>query len=148
MALPEPAIDTRTYRDLITDALARVPIHTPEWNNLGASDPGVTLLQLFAFLAESAIYRANRLPLRHRQKFLRNLGIGLRPARPARGLVSFATPFRVALERDLELSAGDVPFRTETGLEVLPVESRMYFKDRVTGPNRAEIEDRYNRLYA
>jgi hypothetical protein len=148
MALPEPAIDTRTYRDLITDALARVPIHTPEWNNLGASDPGVTLLQLFAFLAESAIYRANRIPLRNRQKFLRNLGIALRPALPARGLVSFAAPFRVALERDLELSAGDVAFRTETGLAMLPVESRMYFKERVTGARRAEIEDRYNRLYA
>ena len=148
MALPEPAIDTRTYRELLTDALARVPIHTPEWNNLGVSDPGVTLLQLFAFLAESAIYRANRIPLRSRQKFLRNLGIGLRPAEPARGLVSFTTRFALALERDTELSAGSVPFRTETGLEVLPIESRMYFKERVSGPRRAEIEDRYNRLYA
>ena len=36
------------------DALARIPVHTPEWTNFHHADPGVTLLELFAFLAESA----------------------------------------------------------------------------------------------
>src|SRR5882672_3066196 len=148
MALPEPAIDTRTYRDIVTEALARVPVHTPEWNNLGASDPGVTLLQVFAFIAESAIYRANRIPLRNRQKFLRILGIGLRPSQPALGIVSFAAPAPLDLEPGLELAAGSVPFVTTTGLKVLPLETRMYFKQRVSDAQRAVIMDQYNRLYA
>jgi hypothetical protein len=150
VALPEPAIDTRTYRDILADALARVPLHTPEWNNLGPSDPGVTLLQLFAFVAESAIYRANRIPTRNRQKFLRNLGIGLQPAQPALGLVSFAMQqaLRASLDDGTELTAGSVPFRVQVGLEVLPIESRMYSKQQVSDEQRAEIQAQYNRLYA
>jgi hypothetical protein len=148
MALPEPAVDSRTYREIITEALARVPVHTPEWNNLGASDPGVTMLQVFAFIAESAIYRANRIPLRNRQKFLRLLGIGQRAAEPARGIVSFTAPRRYTLEAGLKLSAGSVPFVTQNALAVLPVETRMYFKQRLPESRRAEIADRYNRLYA
>lgn len=148
MALPDPAVDSRSYREIITEALARVPVHTPEWNNLGASDPGVTLLQVFAFIAESAIYRANRIPKRNRQKFLRLLGIGQRAAQPARGIVSFTAPQPYVLAAGVKLAAGNVPFVTQTGLGVLPVETRMYFKQRVPDSRRAEISDRYNRLYA
>lgn len=148
MALPEPAVDARTYREIITEALARVPVHTPEWNNLGASDPGVTMLQVFAFIAESAIYRANRIPQRNRQKFLRLLGMGQRAAEPARGIVNFSAPLRYTLDAGVRLSAGSVPFVTQTGLAVLPVETRMYFKQRIPESRRAEISERYNRLYA
>lgn len=148
MALPEPAVDARTYREIITEALARVPVHTPEWNNLGASDPGVTLLQVFAFIAESAIYRANRIPVRNRQKFLRLLGIGQRSAEPARGIVSFTAPRRYTLDAGVKLAAGSVPFVTQNALAVLPVETRMYFKQRIPASRRAEIAERYNRLYA
>src|SRR5262245_31695777 len=116
MALPDPAVDSRSYRDIITEALARVPVHTPEWNNLGASDRGVTLLQVFAFIAESAIYRANRIPKRNRQKFLRLLGIGQRAAQPARGIVSFTAPQPYVLDAGVKLAAGNVPFVTQTGL--------------------------------
>jgi hypothetical protein len=151
--LPEPVFDTRTYRELLTEALGRVPVHTPEWNNFNDADPGVTLLQLFAFLAESVIYRANLIPERNRQKFLRLLGIAMQPAQPAVGLVTFGTapggPLApINLQADVELAAGNVPFRTERGLTVLPVECRAYYKKRVDEPRRAEIEEVYNRLYA
>ncbi len=33
--------------------------HYPEWTDFNSSDPGVTLLQLFAFLAEGLLYRAS-----------------------------------------------------------------------------------------
>jgi predicted phage baseplate assembly protein len=151
MPLPEPALDTRTYRELAAEALRRVPVHNPEWNNFNDADPGVTLLQLFAFMAESVIYRANLSPERNRQKFLRLLGIGLEPARPARGLVAFAlgpggkpTP----VGQDDEVLAGQVPFHPEHGLLALPVESRPYYKKRVEEPRRSEMEAAYNQLYA
>ena len=54
-AAPAPALDTRTYQDLVDEALARVQIHNPEWTNFNRSDPGVTLLELFAFLTESLL---------------------------------------------------------------------------------------------
>ena len=35
----------------------RIPAHAPDWTGHTDSDPGITLLELFAFLAEGLIYR-------------------------------------------------------------------------------------------
>jgi hypothetical protein len=131
MPLTPPSIDDRRYQDLVRDALARVPVHTPEWTQLGESDPGVTLVELFAFLAESLLYRANRVPEVSRVKFLRLLGLPLAAVTPARGLVVFATraPDRSeTLPAGSEVRAGDVAFRTTGAIDVLPVEAQAYVK--------------------
>ena len=151
MPLTEPTFDTRTYRDILTEVLARVPVHNPEWNNFNDADPGVTLLQLFAYMAENVIYRANLIPERNRLKFLTLLGMGLEPARPAHGLVSFALPPGSAPVEVLtgdELFAGPVPYRPERGFIALPIECRTYFKKRVEEPLRSQVSITYNRLYA
>lgn len=146
-----PALDTRRYQELRDEALARIPIHNPEWTNFNASDPGVTLVELFAFLTESLIYRANQIPERSRRKFLSLLGVPLAPASSARGLVTISNqsgpPDPVTLNRDLEVRAGPVPFRTERGLDVLPVEGRAYLKRRLADqPER--LVNYYKHLYA
>src|SRR5438045_4559176 len=82
-----PTLDNRTYQDLVNEALARIPVHNPEWTNYNESDPGVTLVELFAFLTESLVYRANQIPERSRRKFLSLLGVPLSPASSAQGLV-------------------------------------------------------------
>lgn len=52
-----PGIDRETLA-----ALVRMATHTPEWTDHGDHDPGITLVELFAFLAESLLYRARPLP--------------------------------------------------------------------------------------
>src|SRR5215217_6038100 len=89
MPLTIPAIDDRTYQELRDEGLRRIPVHNPEWTNFNRSDPGVTLVEVFAFLTESLLYRCNQVPERNRRKFLSLLGIPLRPASSARGLVTF-----------------------------------------------------------
>src|SRR6266513_78762 len=127
MPITIPSIDDRRYQDLVDEALARVPVHTPEWTNFNESDPGVTLIEVFAFLTESLLYRANQIPERNRRKFLTLLGVPLQPASSARGIVSFSNdggPLQtVSLNADLEVRAGQVPFRSEMALDVLPVEA-------------------------
>src|SRR3954454_616077 len=88
MPIVIPSIDDRRYQDLLNEALARIPVYTPEWTNFNKSDPGVTLVEVFAFLTESLLYRANQIPERNRRKFLQLLGIGLQPASSARGIVT------------------------------------------------------------
>src|SRR5215475_1604901 len=88
MPLEIPAIDDRSYQQLVADSLARIPNHTPEWTNFNASDPGVTLIQVFAFLTESLLYRAKLIPERNRFKFLQLLGVPLLPAAPAQGIIT------------------------------------------------------------
>ena len=56
--------DEATYREFAEVLRERVAAHAPDWTDHNDSDPGVTLIQLFAFLAESLLYRANRIPAR------------------------------------------------------------------------------------
>ena len=132
MPLTIPTLDDRTYQQLLDEALARIPVHTPEWTNFNRSDPGVTLLELFAFLTENLLYRSNQIPERNRRKFLTLLGIPLQPASSARGLVVFANergPLQTGtLNTDMEVRAGQVPFRTALGLDVLPIEAQIFYK--------------------
>ena len=151
MPLQIPSIDDRRYQDLVTEALARVPVHNPEWTNFNKSDPGVTLIELFAFLTESLLYRANQIPERNRRKFLQLLGVPLQPSASAVGLVTFTNdrgPLEtITLNSGIEVSAGQVPFRTDQGLDVLPVEAIVYYKQKDT-PQDAAVTEYYKQLYA
>src|SRR5215216_2043643 len=124
MPLEVPTIDARSYQELLDEVLARIPVHNPEWTNFNRSDPGVTLVELFAFLTESLLYRSNQIPERNRRKFLTLLGVGLRPASSANGIVTVTNdrgpPRTVTLDRALEVRAGQVAFHTEAALDVLP----------------------------
>src|SRR5262245_25403794 len=88
MPVRPPALDDRNFDDLVEDLLARIPAHTPEWTNPRLGDPGRTLIELFAWLTDTLLYRANLIPERQRLVFLKLLGVPLRPAQAARGLVS------------------------------------------------------------
>src|SRR5947199_50547 len=90
MPVTLPQIDDRRYDDLLGEAIARIPVHTPEWTNFNHSDPGVTLIEVFAFLTESLLYRANQIPERNRKRFLQLLRVPLQTATPAQGLVTIA----------------------------------------------------------
>jgi hypothetical protein len=148
MPLTSPPLDNRRFADLRDEALARIPVHTPEWSNFNASDPGVTLVEVFAFLTESLLYRANQIPERNRLAFLRLLGVQLQPAASASGIVAFEnrTPATFTLNADIELRAGDLPFRTTRGLDVLPLEGRVYYKRAMAEDQ--QVVDTYKELYA
>ena len=62
MALPDIKLDDRTFEQLVAEAKRRIPGYTPEWTDLNDSDPGMTLVQLFAWLSEMIIWRLNRVP--------------------------------------------------------------------------------------
>ena len=150
MPIQLPAIDDRDYASLVRDTLALASVHTPEWTHTGPSDPGVTLVELFAFMAESLLYRANLIPERNRLKFLQLLGIGLQPAQPARGIVQFSVEpgarQNVTLASGLPLLAGAVPFVNDQGLDVPPVAGVAMFK-RLSGPTDPALLDYYRQLY-
>jgi len=155
MPVTLPKIDDRRYDDLRSEALARIPVHTPEWTNFNRSDPGVTLIEVFAFLTESLLYRANQIPERNRKKFLQLLRIPLRGATAARGLVTLMNdapasppgPSALVLAQDLELRAGEVPFRTTRALDVIPVDARFYVKKKIDAPS-PDVKKYYQQLYA
>src|SRR5438105_13790653 len=84
MPIPNPILDDRSYQQLRDELVLRIPVYTEEWTDHNASDPGITLLELFAFLGENLLYRFNQIPDATRLEFLRLLQIPLRPASAAR----------------------------------------------------------------
>lgn len=151
MPLEIPEIDGRTYQQLLDEAIARIRVHNPEWTNYNHSDPGMTLLQLFSFIAESVLYRSAIIPERARVKFLRLLDIALAPAHAAEGVVAFehqSGPLQpIIVDADVELLAGQVPFRTRNAVAVAPLEGRAFVKAPLTSERDALVRDRYAQIY-
>jgi predicted phage baseplate assembly protein len=150
MTISIPVLDDRSFDQLVTEAKARVPVHTPEWTNLNASDPGVTIVELFAFLTENLLYRSNRIPEANRLKFLTMLGISLEPPAAGTGLVSFGNdkgPIApLVVTAGTEVRAGKVPFQTTNPIDVLPVSAAVYYK--APQPNLdAATQARYQLIY-
>ncbi len=145
MPITPPRLDDRRYQDLVEELLARVPAHTPEWSPQQAGDPGRTLLELFAWLADTVLYRANLVPERQRLAFLQLLGMPMEPARAAHGLVSIVldeknpvTPVTLAREARL---AGPAQFESLSEVTVLPVSGECYTKRALSSSEKEELAD-------
>jgi thioredoxin-like negative regulator of GroEL len=82
-ASAEIQLDPRRYADIVREARSLVPQYCPEWTNLSDADPGMTLVQLFAWMTEMTIYRLNRVPDKTYVHFLNFIGEDRRSARPA-----------------------------------------------------------------
>ncbi|WP_086930823.1 putative baseplate assembly protein [Agarilytica rhodophyticola] len=129
MPLKAPVLDNRSYqeiRDLVRD---RIPRYTPEWTDFNDADPGMTLVQLFAWLTEQTLYQMNRLPDRNYIKFLKLLNMELRPPQPAQADLTFAVQKGAKLRPVLKGSqvaaqsqdSGElVVFETDEGMDLIP----------------------------
>src|SRR4051794_4019635 len=83
MPLPQVNLDDRQFNDIFQELRRRIPAYTPEWTDYNDSDPGITLMQLFAWLTEVIIYRLNKVPDKNFVKFLELVGIPLQQPAPA-----------------------------------------------------------------
>jgi predicted phage baseplate assembly protein len=89
MPLPDINLDDRTFEQLFNEARRRIPAYTPEWTDHNDSDPGITFLQLVAYMQEMIIWRLNQVPEKNYQKFLELVGLQLTPAAPAHADLTF-----------------------------------------------------------
>jgi hypothetical protein len=79
MPLRSPNLDDRTFQQLVDEAKTRIQQHCPAWSDLSPGDPGIVLLEAFAYLTEVMIYRLNRIPEKAYVEFLNLLGLKLQP---------------------------------------------------------------------
>jgi predicted phage baseplate assembly protein len=87
--LPKSNLDDRDYKDLVDECLLRIPRYCPEWTNFNPSDPGVTMVELFAWLTDQMLFRFNQVPRRNYITFLEMLGIRLKAPEPSHTEVTF-----------------------------------------------------------
>jgi len=126
--IPIPNLDDRKFEDIVDEAVLLIPQYCPEWTNFNKSDPGITLIELFAWMTEMVIYRLNRVPENNYLAFLNMMGIRLQPPQPARTIVRFAISDKTDMvqipagTRVATQPEGDVPaltFETERDLVAL-----------------------------
>jgi hypothetical protein len=135
-----PSLDDRSYDDLVEEMLANIPAHTPEWTNPQPGDPGRTLIELFAWLADTILYRANLIPEKQRIAFLRLLGQQMQPAAAASGLVSLALDPTTTQPQPIVSNAtvnGAVNFETLEEVNILPLTAQAYIKLGLTPDQQA-----------
>ena len=101
MPIKPPNLDDRRFEDILDEARSLIPQYCPEWTNLTDADPGMTLVQLFAWMTEMTIYRLNRVPDKTYVHFLNFIGEDRNEALPAGVPVTF-TP---RTEHPVELPA-------------------------------------------
>jgi predicted phage baseplate assembly protein len=135
MTLPSPNLDDLRFQsDLVDEARKRIINYCPEWTEYNVSDPGITLIELFAWMTELMVYRLNRVPEKNYIKFLEMLGLQRMPASSARTELTFwlsaALPMQPASTQTVtvpqgfeirsELSEENVIFTTTEKLEITP----------------------------
>jgi predicted phage baseplate assembly protein len=130
MALPVPNLDDRRFQDLVDDAKRMVMRRCPEWTDHNVSDPGVTLIETFAFMTDQMLFRLNQVPDKLYVKFLELIGLRLIPPTPAKAPVTFwlSAPAITAVGIPAGTNAAtlrteideSIVFVTNTDLQIVP----------------------------
>ncbi|MEO9254618.1 MAG: type VI secretion system baseplate subunit TssF, partial [Tepidiformaceae bacterium] len=108
MPLPDPQLDDRNFQDIVNEAKMLIPRYCPEWTDHNLSDPGVTLIELFAWMTDMTLYRLNRVPEKNYLRFMELLGIQLKDPVPAKTHLRFELsapqPAPITLARGTEVA--------------------------------------------
>lgn len=148
MSLPVPDLDDITFAELVSEAVRLIPQYAPDWTDHNQSDPGITMVELFAWLAEMQVYSLNQITPRHHLKYLHLLGVRPAPAAAARAWVTFTAPGDVvSVPVGVKVATGEgVFFETERAIDILPVTidkaivfDRYRFFDHSDTNNRAGV---------
>lgn len=120
-----PNLDTRDWDQLIDEGRRELPRLDGNWTDYNASDPGITALEAFAWITETALYRSDRSPPALLRSFLRLLGYPQAEATAAETVLSIALAApgpTQALPAGLQIGAGDGGeiFETTQALTVSP----------------------------
>ena len=130
MPLPTPNLDDRRFQDIVDEAKRLIPRYCPEWTDHNVSDPGVTLIELFAWMMEMLLYRLNKVPDKNFVTFLDLIGVKLQPPNAARADITFTLsapqPEMVTIPAGTEVATvrtetqEAITFSTDEALHILP----------------------------
>ena len=109
--LPIPILDDERFQEIAEQARSMIPRLAPDWTDFNHHDPGITFLELFAFLKESQQYHLDQIGPRNRQKYLKLLGVARQHRLPARTNVIVSGEGGI-LPAGVRLLAGEIPFET------------------------------------
>jgi len=125
MPLPMPRLDNRTFDQLVDEGQTLLPRLAPGWTDHNIHDPGITLIELFAWLVETDFYKLDRTPEASYRSFLRLVGVEPQPAKVAETVLVFAldqpgNPVRLPARFQVGAADQNIVFQTAHHLDVSP----------------------------
>jgi predicted phage baseplate assembly protein len=126
-----PQLDDLRFDRTVEELVRRIPTYAPEWTDHNASDPGISLIQLFAYLAEQIGYRLNRVPEKNHIELLKLLGVRLQPAHAARTRLALLLsnpstlvgyPLTAGAKAKAKHGTPPPVFETDDAMDVVPAE--------------------------
>jgi predicted phage baseplate assembly protein len=112
--LPNSNLDDRAFDDLVEECIQRIPRYCPEWTDHNLSDPGITFIEVFAWLTDQMLLRFNQVPRKNYVAFLELLGIRLQPPAPAQTDLTFYLSTDLPETYRIEAGVEVATLRTET----------------------------------
>ena len=70
-----PVLDDQRFEDIVTEAKKRIPQLCAEWTDFNEHDPGITLIELFAWYKQMQQYHLDQITADHLRMFLKLMGI-------------------------------------------------------------------------
>jgi Baseplate J-like protein len=129
MPLPQSKLDDKSFDVLVEESTKLIPRQSPDWTDHNRHDPGITLVEMFAWLTEMQQFYLNSVGPESYIKFLRLLGAKPRSATPARTEILFSPdsgrqlflPRGTKLTNNALAAVDQLIFETERDLLVLPI---------------------------
>lgn len=91
MSIPNPTLDDTSFEQLVDEAKKKIPAYSSVWTDFNESDPGITFIELFAWLADMQIYSLNKITEKNYLRYLKLLGVTLTPPNLSKVDISLKT---------------------------------------------------------
>ena len=155
--LPKANLDDREYKDIMEECLLRIPRYCPEWTNYNPSDPGITTIEMFAWLTHQMLLRFNQVPRRNYILFLELLGIRLQPPNPAGTEVTFylvsdlpeayTIPAGIEVATERQLGVDPIVFSTDRPLTIGNPQINHFLGAETIEDRPQVLRDRFTNLW-
>ncbi len=100
MTIPNTSLDNLAFNEIFEKIRSKIPTYSKSWTDFNYSDPGITFLDLFAWLAENKIYSLNHISKRNYLKFLKLIGFTPRKPTPTKIIISFENNTKLDAKKD------------------------------------------------
>ena len=86
--LPIYNLDDEMFEDIVENAKKMIGNMSDKWTDLSPSDPGITFVELFAWLKEMQQYYLNQISVKNKYKYLKLLGEKIVYDKPSSAVVT------------------------------------------------------------
>lgn len=126
--LPLKNLDDLLFADMVENAKKMIPSLTDEWINTTSSDPGITFIELFAWLLEMQQYYLNSISLKNKYKYLKLFGEKVQHDKPSSAIVTLKNAKEeYRLPSKCKFAAGNIIFETERVERIFPIKITGFF---------------------